>query len=79
MDTHIVIIVVVNFYSYGDRRPVTFPGKLFAILWIIVGYVIITLLTSYMVSSITLVLVKERTTIYGAKVSITNDDENQRF
>ncbi|XP_028401625.1 uncharacterized protein LOC114524674 [Dendronephthya gigantea] len=65
--------------GYGDRRPVTIHGKSFAILWILIGYVIIQILTSLMVNSITLVLVKQRTQIYGARVAaIQNSTEHNK-
>ncbi|XP_028403035.1 uncharacterized protein LOC114525803 isoform X3 [Dendronephthya gigantea] len=62
--------------GYGDRSPVTVPGRLFALAWILMGLVIISIVTGGIVTSITSVLVVQEDKIYGAKVgAIVNSAE----
>ena len=59
---------VMKFFSrYGDRSPITIPGRLFAISWILMGLVIISIVTGGIVTSITSVLVVQESKIYGAQ------------
>ncbi|XP_028417432.1 uncharacterized protein LOC114541817 [Dendronephthya gigantea] len=62
--------------GYGDRSPVTVPGRLFALAWILMGLVIISIVTGGIVTSITSVLVVQEDKIYGAQVgAIVNSAE----
>ncbi|XP_028403037.1 uncharacterized protein LOC114525804 isoform X2 [Dendronephthya gigantea] len=62
--------------GYGDRSPVTVPGRLFALVWILMGLVIISIVTGGIVTSITSVLVIQEDKIYGAQVgAIVNSAE----
>ena len=55
---------------YGDRSPVTVPDRIFAIVWVLMGLVIISIVTGGIVTSITLVLVVQEGKLYGARVKI---------
>ena len=33
-------------YSYGDKTPKTFPGRLFGVVWILVGAIMLSLFTA---------------------------------
>ena len=55
-------------FRYGDRSPVTIPGRIFAIIWVLMGLVIISIVTGGIVTSITSVLVVQEDKIYGAQV-----------
>jgi hypothetical protein len=55
-------------FRYGDRSPVTIPGRLFAIVWVLMGLVIISIVTGGIVTSITSILVVQEDKLYGAQV-----------
>ena len=61
------------FSSYGDRRPKTFGGKLFAVLsllWTLTGQVVILILTSLVAGHLTTYSLKIDRSLYGKQVSI---------
>ena len=55
-------------FRYGDRSPVTIPGRIFAIIWVLMGLVIISIVTGGIVTSISSVLVIQEDKLYGAQV-----------
>ena len=59
------------FSSYGDRRPKTFGGKLFAVLWTLTGQVVILILTSLVAGHLTTYSLKIDRSLYGKQVSIS--------
>ena len=61
------------FSSYGDRRPKTFGGKLFAVLWTLTGQVVILILTSLVAGHLTTYSLKIDRSLYGKQVSIFTD------
>ena len=58
------------FSSYGDRRPKTFGGKLFAVLWTLTGQVVILILTSLVAGHLTTYSLKIDRSLYGKQVRI---------
>ena len=44
----IITLQIFNFFScsYGDKTPKTFPGRLFGVVWILVGAIMLSLFTA---------------------------------
>ncbi|XP_001623142.2 uncharacterized protein LOC5501884 isoform X2 [Nematostella vectensis] len=62
--------------GYGDRFPKGYHSKLFAIVWITCGLVIVALLMSFITTSLTAEIVGSKTMVYGTKIAaITNSSE----
>ena len=55
---------------YGDKVPSANVSKLFAIVWILIGLVIMGILSGALTSAITMFVIKDAITLYGAKVQI---------
>ena len=55
--------------SYGDRYPRSMGGRLFAVMWILVGMVIISIFTAALTSSLTTLSLETQVKLPGAKVS----------
>ena len=56
--------------SYGDRRPTTFGGKIFAVIWTLTGQVVVLILTSLVAGHLTTYSLKIDQSLYGKEVSI---------
>ena len=54
--------------SYGDRYPRSIGGRLFAVMWILVGMVIISIFTAALTSSLTTLSLETKVKLPGAKV-----------
>ena len=54
--------------GYGDIAPVGVPGRLFAIIWILTGLVIIAIFTGVITTSLTVVALSSNVKLYGTKV-----------
>ena len=58
------------FSSYRDRRPKTFGGKLFAVLWTLTGKVVILILTNLVAGHLTTYSQQIDRSLYGKQVRI---------
>lgn len=54
--------------SYGDRYPRSIGGRLFAVMWILVGMVIISIFTAALTSSLTTLSLETKVKLPGTKV-----------
>ena len=63
---------------YGDRIPRGIHSKLFGIVWIACGLVIIALLMSFITTSLTMDIIKSDIPVYGSKVSL-DDSSNLQY
>ena len=54
--------------GYGDIAPVGVPGRVFAIIWILAGLVIIAIFTGAIATSLTVVAMSSSLKLYGTKV-----------
>lgn len=61
--------VIPLFNSYGDRAPKSVAGRIFGIIWTLIGLVIIGILVGAIASSLTSVTVQKDITLYGTKAS----------
>ena len=57
-------------FRYGDKTPKSITGRLFSILWIIIGITICSILTATLSSALTSVTVEKYDVIAGKKVKI---------
>jgi hypothetical protein len=60
--------ISVIFCSYGDRAPRTFPGRVFAICWIMIGICICSIFTATLTSALTMNSFDVHKTITRTKV-----------
>ena len=61
-------------HSYGDRTPKSLCGRLFGVLWILTGLIVIAMFTASATSSLTLATVDTDFGIQGQKVSDTGEE-----
>ena len=54
--------------SYGDRTPMSQLGRIFAVGWVLVGLVIISVMMGALTTALTTITSVSDTTIYGSKV-----------
>lgn len=54
--------------GYGDRYPRSIGGRLFAVMWILVGMVIISIFTAALTTSLTTLSLETKVKLPGAKV-----------
>ena len=73
MSCHVLTrFLLISSFSYGDKTARTFIGRVFAVIWILVGLVICSMLIGAIGSaftSITVVSPPVATMLYGARVS----------
>ncbi|XP_068752557.1 protein sidekick-1-like isoform X3 [Montipora capricornis] len=55
--------------GYGDRAPLSYKGRLFAVIWIYFGLVIIAVTMAMLTTALTTVTLKSATKIYGSKIA----------
>jgi hypothetical protein len=55
-------------YRYGDRSPRGYAARVFAILWVLVGLVVISITTGVITTSLTAITLSTDLQLYGAKV-----------
>ena len=60
------------FSRYGDRSPLGFAGRLFAMTWVMTGLVIIAMTMSAITTSLTTITLESAPKLYGTKVTRTN-------
>lgn len=60
--------LIFNISSYGDRYPKSVGGRLFAVLWILMGMCIISILTATLTSSMTTFSLEAKVKLPGTKV-----------
>ena len=58
------------FPRYGDRSPKAIPARVFAIVWILIGLVIISITTGVIATSLTAITLSTDLQLYGAKVRV---------
>jgi len=61
--------VTMTTVGYGDIAPVGVPGRLFAVIWILTGLVIIAIFTGVISTALTVVALSSNVKLYGTKVS----------
>ena len=66
-------------FSYGDRAPVTYYGRLFSVFWILMGLVIIGILNGSITTAITAFSVNFDFSLYGKTVGNLNCLKNLFF
>ena len=59
-----------QFFRYGDIAPVCVPGRLFAVVWILTGLVIIAIFTGVITTSLTVIAMSADVKLYGATVRL---------
>ena len=72
-----VTLALLVFCRYGDRVPRGIHSKLFGIVWITCGLVIIALVMSFITTSLTMDIIKSDIPVYGSKVSSGDEIEIQ--
>lgn len=55
---------------YGDKVPLAKVSKVFAILWILMGLVVMGILSGVLTSAITVFVFEADISLYGAKVRL---------
>ncbi|XP_068689584.1 protein sidekick-1-like isoform X2 [Montipora foliosa] len=55
--------------GYGDRAPLSYKGRLFAVIWIYFGLVVIAVTMAMLTTALTTVTLKSATKIYGSKIA----------
>ncbi|KAJ7390409.1 hypothetical protein OS493_025666 [Desmophyllum pertusum] len=71
--------VTMTTLGYGDRVPRGIHSKLFGIVWITCGLVIIALVMSFITTSLTMDIIKSDIPVYGSKVSAIDDSPEFRL
>lgn len=71
--------VTMTTVGYGDIAPVGVPGRLFAIIWILTGLVIIAIFTGVITTSLTVVALTSNVKLYGTKVGAMNNTAEYRM
>ncbi|XP_068752195.1 uncharacterized protein [Montipora capricornis] len=71
--------VTMTTVGYGDRVPHAIHSKLFGIVWITCGLVIIALVMSFITTSLTMDIIKSDIPVYGSKVAAINDSAEFRL
>ena len=70
MDQYIRQIQDMFLYSYGDKVPKSIIGRLFGVIWINVGLVILAMFMGIITTSLTANSLGHVTTLYGMSVSL---------
>eukprot|EP00111_Clytia_hemisphaerica_P024317 TCONS_00071725-protein len=71
--------VTMTTVGYGDIAPVGVPGRLFAVIWILTGLVIIAIFTGVITTSLTVVALSSNVKLYGTKVGAINNTKEYRM
>lgn len=71
--------VTMTTVGYGDIAPLGVPGRLFAIMWILTGLVIIAIFTSVITTSLTVVTMSSSKKLYGSVVGAIGDSSEYRM
>ena len=56
-------------HRYGDRVPKSIPARIFSIIFILTGLIVISILIGTMATSLTAVTLEKDVILYGTKVS----------
>ena len=67
--------LLVSVYSYGDRFPLSVGGRLFAVLWILVGICVCSIFTAALTSSLTTLSMETKIALPGTKVLFHSMDK----
>ena len=60
--------VYYHFFRYGDRVPMGFWSRLFAVVWILTGLVMASVLIGVLATSLTFHTIGKDVILYGTKV-----------
>ncbi len=66
-------------YSYGDKAPRSFGARLFGIVWILIGLVIISTFTATITTMLTASSLSDEIKLYGMKVGVLHNSEEYRL
>jgi len=58
-----------HFHRYGDRAPLSYKGRIFAIAWILFGLIVIAITMAMLTTALTTVTLKSEPKLYGSKAS----------
>ena len=67
------------YFRYGDKAPRSFGARLFGIVWILVGLVIISTFTATITTMLTTSSLSDETKLYGTKVGVLHNSEEYRL
>ena len=71
--------LLVSVYSYGDRFPQSVGGRLFAVVWILVGICLCSIFTAALTSSLTTLSMETKIALPGTKVLFHSMDKKHSF
>ncbi|XP_057304187.1 uncharacterized protein LOC130641408 [Hydractinia symbiolongicarpus] len=71
--------VTMTTVGYGDIAPVGVPGRLFAVIWILTGLVIIAIFTGVITTSLTVTALSTNVKLYGTSVGAINNTAEYRM
>jgi hypothetical protein len=62
-------------FRYGDRTPVTILGRLFGIVWTLVGLVLLSIMIGTLSNSLITITMDTKVMLYGAKVRLVKHQD----
>jgi len=65
--------VTMTTVGYGDIAPVGIPGRIFAIMWVLTGLIIISIFTGVITTALTVSSLSTSLKLYGTSVGALND------
>ncbi|XP_047138624.1 uncharacterized protein LOC100206068 isoform X1 [Hydra vulgaris] len=65
--------------GYGDIAPIAVPGRLFAVVWILTGLVLIAIFTGVMATSLTVTAMSTDIMLYGSVLGALNNTDEYRL
>ena len=68
-----------NFFRYGDKAPRSFFARVFGIIWILIGLVIISTFTATITTVLTASSLSNEAKLYGTKVGALQNSEEFRL
>ncbi|XP_066933143.1 uncharacterized protein [Clytia hemisphaerica] len=71
-------IISMTTVGYGDIAPVSVPGRLFAVFWILTGLIIVAIFTSVLSTSLSVQVLTSEVKLYGSRAgAISNTYESR--
>ena len=64
-----VFIIYLVYFRYGDISPRSFPGRIVAMIWTLIGLVLVGILTGALTSTITTLTIPPTPNLYDTNVS----------
>lgn len=65
--------------GYGDKVPSAYISKLFAIVWILIGLILMSILSSALTSAVSSFVVQTNLILYGTKVAVIHGTPEYRL